>query len=516
MAYRDFQQFLQTLDQKGELKTITEPISPYLEITAIADRVMKSNGPGLLFSNVQGPPHRMGTPNPRSAVMGEPSIQGALTGVSKKYGIPVAINTMGSRKRMSLALSCDDFEEHADRIRHLLQAPINIPKSLGDKIRFLFEMKGELGSVGPREVGKGICQEIVQQGNEIDLTRFPILTCWPEDGGPYITLPLVFTHDPDTGKRNVGMYRMQLFDQTTCGMHWQMHKTGMRHMEAAGEKGKRIAVAVVLGGDPSYTFSAISPLPPGIDEMLFAGFLRRQNVELVRCKTINVQVPADAEIVIEGYVDPAERRLEGPFGDHTGYYSLAGDFPVFHATCVSQRTNPVWPATIVGIPPMEDGWMGKAVERIFMPLIQLTVPEIVDMNLPVDACFHNVAFVSIKKKYPGHAYKIMNALWGLGQLAFTKMIFVFDDDCNVQDVGEVLFRLGANCDPIRDVLLSRGPIDQLDHAAIVEGFGGKIGFDCTHKWPAENGFQRDFPKLIKMDPEVEKKIDSLWGSLNLD
>lgn len=516
MAYRDFQHFLEVLAQKHELRTITEPISPYLEITEIADRVMKADGPALVFNNVVGPPHRLGTPDPMSAVMNHPSIHPANSpSGEKRYDYPVAINTMGSRRRMSLALSCDDFEEHADRLRKLIQAPGNMPKSIADKIKMAIELGGEIKSVGPKEVGHAACQEVVMQGDEVDLTQFPILTCWPEDGGPYVTLPLVFTHDPNTRKRNVGMYRVQLYDKNTCGMHWQMHKTGMRQMEDAGEQRKRLEVAVVLGGDPVHAFSAISPLPPGIDEMLFSGFLRRENVRTVKCKTVDVYVPAEAEIVIEGYVDPTERRLEGPFGDHTGYYSLAGDFPVLHVTAVTMRSKPVWPCTIVGVPPMEDGWMGKAVERIFMPLIQMTVPEIVDMNLPVDATFHNVAFVSIKKKYPGHAYKVMNAIWGLGGLAFTKMVFIFDEDTNVQDFGEVLFRLGANCDPGRDVLHSRGPVDQLDHASVAEGFGGKIGFDCTHKWPGENGFSRHYPKLIKMSDDVKARVDSVWDKLGL-
>ncbi len=517
MAYQDFQHFLQVLEKGGELKRITESVSPYLEITEIADRVMKSGGPALLFENVVGPPHRTGTPNPMSAVMNHPSIHPASAPSGAiAYRYPVAINTMGSRRRMSLALSCDDLEDHADRLRKLLQAPGNMPKSLGEKLKFGFEMMGEVKGVGPKEVKNALCQEVVMMGDEIDLTQFPALTCWPEDGGPYVTLPLVFTHDPNTGKRNVGMYRVQLYDKNTAGMHWQMHKTGMRQMEDAGESGrKRFEVAVVLGGDPVYSFCAISPLPPGIDEMLFAGFLRRKNVETVRCKTVDVWVPADAEIVIEGYVDPSERRQEGPFGDHTGYYSLAGDFPVLHVTAVTMRSKPVWPATIVGVPPMEDGWMGKAVERIFMPMIQLTTPEILDMNLPVDACFHNVAFVRMKKKYPGHAYKVINAVWGLGQLSFTKMVFVFDEDCDVQNIGEVLFRLGANCDPSRDVIHSRGPVDQLDHASVAEGFGGKIGFDCTHKWPGENGFNRDFPKLIRMSDDVKSRIDALWPNLGL-
>jgi len=286
-------------------------------------------------------------------------------------------------------------------------------------------------------------------------------------------------------------------------------------MEDAGAAGRNLEACVVLGGDPAYMFSAIAPLPPGIDEMSFAGFLRRERVPMVKAKTVDVMVPADAEIVIEGYVDPGERQLEGPFGDHTGYYSLAEPFPVLHVTCLTMRSNPVYPATIVGQPPMEDGWMGKAVERIFLPLVRLSVPEIVDMNLPVAAAFHNMAFVSIRKKYPGHAYKVMNALWGLGGLAFTKFVFVFDHDCDVQDLQEVLFRLGANCDPMRDTLPSKGPVDQLDHASVEEGFGGKLGFDCTHKLPGENGFRRPFPKLITMSEDVKKRIDLLWPKLGL-
>lgn len=514
MSYRDFQHFLDVLESKGELKRIAEPISPYLEITEVADRVMKSAGPALLFQNPTGPTHRFGTPDPLSAVMKHSSIhpQSAPSGQGK-YEMPVAINTMGSRKRMSMALGVDDFEEHATRIRELLKP--EMPKGPIEALKKLPHLLGEVKNLAPKTVANGLCQEVVLRGDDVDLTRLPVLTCWPEDGGPFITLPLVFTHDPNTGKRNVGMYRIQVHDRNTCGMHWQMHKTGQEHMRAAGEKKQNIEVCVCLGGDPAYTFSAISPLPPGIDEMLFAGFLRRDNARLVKAKTVDVMVPADAEIVLEGYVDPSEKRLEGPFGDHTGYYSLAEEFPVFHVTCLTMRQEPVYPATIVGIPPMEDGWMGKAVERVFLPMIQLTVPEIVDMNLPVEATFHNMAFVSIRKRYPGHAYKVMNAIWGLGGLAFTKFVFIFDDDCNVQDLGEVLFRIGANTDPSRDSLMSKGPVDQLDHASVAEGFGGKIGFDCTHKLPGENGFNRNYPKLIKMSEDVKKRVDELWPKLGL-
>lgn len=510
MAYRDFQDFLAALEKGGELKRIREAVSPNLEITEIADRVMKSGGPALLFENVVGPAPRLGTPDPMSAVMGHGSIHRPATEAVQRYETPVAINTMGSRRRMSLALGVDDFEEHAQRLEALLKP--EIPRGKLEAFKRLPGILRELKGIPTRDVASAPVQERVFQGEEIDLTKLPILTCWPEDGGPFITLPLVFTHDPATGKRNVGMYRIQVHDRRTCGMHWQMHKTGMRHME---DSAKPLQVAVALGGDPALTFAAISPLPPGIDEMLFAGFLRREGVRMTRAKTVDLSVPADAEIVIEGYVDPTERRLEGPFGDHTGYYSLAAPFPILHVTAVTQREKPVYPATIVGIPPMEDGWMGKAVERIFLPLIRLSVPELVDMNLPVEACFHNVAFVSIKKRFPGHAYKAMNAIWGLGGLSFTKFVFVFDEDCDVQNLGEVLFRIGANCDPGRDALLSKGPIDQLDHASQEEGFGGKIGFDCTHKLPGENGFNRDFPKLITMAPDVVRRIDELWPKLGL-
>ncbi len=512
MAYRDFQHFLQVLESRGELKRVGVPVSPYLEITEIADRVMKSDGPALLFENVVGPPHRLGTPHPRSAIQGEPSIHSIPEG-SQGFAQSVAINTMGSRKRMSLALGVEDFEEHADRIANLLKP--EMPASKLHAARKGWEILKELKGVPPKAVSQALCQEVVFEGEEVDLTKLPILTCWPEDGGPFITLPLVFTNDPTTGKRNVGMYRVQVFDRNTCGMHWQMHKTGMRQMEDAGRAGRRLELCVALGGDPAITFSAISPLPPGIDEMLFAGFLRREGVPMVRAKTVDIQVPADAEIVIEGWVDPGERRLEGPFGDHTGYYSLAEDFPVLHVTAVTMRRDAVYPATIVGRPPMEDGWMGKAVERIFLPLIRMSVPEIVDMNLPVEATFHNMAFVSIRKKYPGHAFKAMNAIWGLGGLSFTKMVFVFDEDCDVQNLGEVLFRIGANCDPMRDTLLTKGPVDQLDHASVQEGFGGKMGFDCTHKMPGENGFNRPYPKLIEMSSDVKSRIDALWPNLGL-
>jgi 4-hydroxy-3-polyprenylbenzoate decarboxylase len=514
MAYRDYQDFLKFLESKNELVRIKEPVSPYLEITEITDRVVKNGGPALLFETVVGPTHRTSSPNVMSAVMKNPSIHPEHRPTDiRKYDFPVAINTMATRQRMSWALSCEDYEEHAERIAAMI--PPDVPKDKMLAVKKLIQMFGEAKTILPKTVTKALCQEVVWQGEDIDLRKIPVLTCWPEDGGPFVTLPLVFTHDPNTGKRNVGMYRVQIHDEKTCGMHWQIHKTGQRQMEDAGEKKQNLEVCVVLGGDPVYAFCAISPLPPGMDEMMFGGFLRRERVELVKAKTVDVMVPADAEFVIEGYVDPSERKLEGPFGDHTGYYSLAEDFPVLHVTAITMRQKPVYPATIVGQPPMEDGWMGKAVERIFLPMIKLTVPEIVDMHLPVEATFHNMAFVSIKKKYAGHAYKVMNAIWGLGGLSFTKFVFIFDEDCDVQDIGEVLFRIGANCDPMRDTLQTKGPVDQLDHASIIEGFGGKIGFDCTHKLPGENGFNRHYPKLITMAEDVRSKVDALWPKLGL-
>jgi 4-hydroxy-3-polyprenylbenzoate decarboxylase len=483
MAYESFQEFLKRLEQEDELRHITEPISPHLEITEVADRMMKSPGGGkaLVFDRPTG------------------------------YDVPVAINTLGSRKRMSLALGVCDYEEIAAEIADLIKP--EVPAGLVNKLKLLPKL-GRLATIPPRTVSRGISQEIVLTGDEINLDRIPILHCWPQDGGRFITFPLVYTYDPRTGKRNVGMYRMQVYDRRTTGMHWQLHKVGAEHHRQSEEMGQKIQAAVALGGDPALTFSAIAPLPPGIDEMLFAGFLRRKPVPMVKAKTLDLLVPADAEYVLEGYIDPYERRPEGPFGDHTGFYTPVEPYPVFHLTAITQRQNPVYPATIVGRPPMEDGWMGKAVERIFLPLIQMMVPELVDMNLPVEGCFHNLAFVSIRKRYPGHAFKVMNALWGLGQLMFTKIIFVFDHDVNVQDIGECIWRLSNNIDPERDMLLVRGPIDVLDHASRAVGFGSKIGFDCTKKTAAE-GYAREWPDAIEMSAEVRQKIDALWPRLGL-
>lgn len=483
MAYDCFQDFLARLDREGELRRISEPVSPDLEITEVADRVMKmpGGGPALLFERPTG------------------------------HSVPVAINTLGSRRRMSLALGVSDYEEIAAEIADLIRP--EPPVGLAAKLRMVPKLR-RLASLPPRIVGSGVCQEEVLTDDAVDLGELPVLKCWPDDGGPFITLPLVFTHDPVTGKRNVGMYRIQLFDARTAGMHWQIHKVGAEHHRRAEEAGRPIDVAVALGGDPAITFSAVAPLPPTIDEMLFAGFLRRKPVDVVRCKTVDLLVPASAEYVIEGRVDPQERMPEGPFGDHTGFYTPVEPYPVLRVTAITRRRRPVYPATIVGRPPMEDGWIGKAVERIFLPLVRLTVPEIVDMNLPVEGCFHNIALVSIRKRYPGHAFKVMNALWGLGQLMFTKMIFVFDQDVDVQNVAECVWRMSNNIDPERDLLLTRGPVDVLDHGSRATGFGSKVGFDCTRKM-REEGYEREWPDEITMAPEVKARVDALWPRLGL-
>ena len=486
MAYADFQDFLDRLEKAGELKRISHPVDPYLEITEISDRVMKmpDGGPALLFENPTG------------------------------SAMPLAINVFGSEKRMCMALGVDHLDDIASEIESLIKPELPAGGLLGAAKEFLPKL-ATLMKVPPKHLkGPGRCQEVVMRGDDVDLDKIPILHCWPQDGGRYITLPLVFTHDPNTGKRNVGMYRVQVYDKKTTGMHWQMHKVGAEHMRIAADKRKKIDVCVVLGGDPAIVYSATAPLPPAIDEMLFAGFLRKKPVNLVKAITVDVEVPEDAEIVIEGQIDPFERRMEGPFGDHTGYYSLADMYPVFHVTAITHRKNPVYPCTIVGRPPMEDGWLGKATERLFLPLLKLTLPEVVDMNLPVEGIFHNIALVSIKKKYPGHAFKVMHALWGLGQAMFTKMIFIFDEDVDVQNVKECLWRLGNNIDPERDTCIVRGPIDVLDHSSRTLGFGSKIGFDCTRKLPAE-GFDREWPDVIVMSEEVKERIDMMWSKLGL-
>lgn len=481
MAYTDLQEFIKLLDKKGELIYIQHPVSPVLEISEITDRVCKLHGPALLFENVQG------------------------------CSMPVLMNAFGSYKRMSLALEVEDLNALSDDVAHFMEA--EAPNTLMKKLKMIPKLS-RLAAASPRMVKDAPCQEVVYKGDAVDLTRLPVLKCWPQDGGPFITLPLVFTRHPETGVRNVGMYRMQVFDKNTTGMHWHTHKGGAQHYRVAESMGKRLEVAVAIGPDPAMTYAATAPLPDDIDEVMFAGFLRHAPVELVKCLTVNLEVPANSQIVLEGYVEPFERRIEGPFGDHTGYYSLSDEYPVFHVTCMTHRKKAVYPSTIVGRPPQEDCYMAKATERLFLPLIKKTLPEIIDMNLPLEGVFHNLAFVSIDKRYPGHAKKVMHALWGLGQMMFCKMICVFDREVNVQDLSHVLWRLGNNVDPRRDIVFVDGPVDALDHASPLPHYGSKMGIDCTRKWP-EEGFTRRWPDVIEMDLEVVDRVNKMWHKLGI-
>ncbi len=480
MAYKDLREFIELLEKKGLLKRIKTQVSAELEITEIIDRVVKKNGHALLFENVSG---------------------------SK---IPVFANAFGTMERICLALETKELDDIGARIQKLLQ--FEAPASIWEGIKML-PMVAELSSFPPKHVKSGPCKEVIQkEGFSLDV--FPILKCWQGDGGRFITLPLVFTKNPDTGRQNVGMYRMQVYDGKTTGMHWHIHKHGARDYADSKNDGK-IEVAVAIGADPAIVYSATAPLPDNIDEMMFAGFLRKKNVELIKCETVDLYVPAHSEIVLEGYVDSKERRIEGPFGDHTGYYSLADEFPVFHITCITHRRDPIYHATVVGIPPMEDAYLGKATERIFLPLMKAQLPEIVDINLPVEAVFHNLCIVSIKKRYPGHAKKIMFALWGMGQMMFAKTIIVLDDDVNVQDLREVLWATTTRFDPAKDVtIIDRAPTDTLDHASPLSNLGSKMGIDATRKG-VDEGFNREWPEALKMDERVKKKIDGLWRELGL-
>jgi 4-hydroxy-3-polyprenylbenzoate decarboxylase len=480
MPYNSLLQFVEVLSQEGELHRVTYPVRAELEITEIADRVMKSGGPALLFENVVG------------------------------KNIPVLINAFGSTKRMALALGVRDIEDIAGEIGKLIQT--KPPKSFKDKVRLAGELL-KLAGIPPKIVNDGACREVIQR--EPDLNILPALTCWPGDAGPFITLPMVFSKDPVNGTRNVGLYRLQIFDQRTTGMHWHLHKIGARQFHRQRVTNGRFELAVCLGGDPTMIYAATAPLPDQIDEILFSGFLRKKSVELIKCLTVDIEVPANSDIVIEGYVDPSEPlRREGPFGDHTGFYSLADDYPVFHVTCITHRKAPIYPTTIVGRPPMEDAFLGKATERIFLPLLRVTLPEIVDMNLPIHGVFHNLAIISIKKEYPAHARKVMHALWGLGQMMFTKILIVVDHDVNVHDLAEVTWIAGNHIDPKRDTVFVEGPVDVLDHAAPFLGYGSKIGIDATRKWPGE-GFDREWPDPIVMDDRTKEYVDSIWEKLGL-
>ena len=480
MPYRDLREFIQRLDKEGELKRISAEVDPVLEITEITHRVTRAGGPALLFERPKGSKH------------------------------PLLINMLGSERRVNLALEVHALDEVAARIRGFLD--MQAPQGLFDKIKMLPKL-AELGSFFPKTVKTGPCKEIIET-DKLDLSKFPILKCWPQDGGRFITWPLVITKNPETGKRNVGVYRMQVFDERTTGMHWQTQKHGAEHFRrarAADPKG-RIEVAVAIGADPVTCLAGILPIPPDLDEMMFAGFLRREPVDLVPCETLGLEVPASAEIVLEGYVNLGELRKEGPFGDHTGFYSLEGEYPVFHVTCVTHRKDPIYLTTIVGPPPQEDYYMGHAVERVFLPVMKMQYPEIVDISMPAEGIFHNLMIVAIRKSYPGHARKIMNAIWSLGQAMFTKVLVVVDHDVNVQDYKEVVWKTLCAIDPERDAQFMFGPMDTLDHAARMQDFGSKMGIDATRKWPSE-GFRRPWPDEIKMDETTRARVDQMWVRL---
>lgn len=481
MAYNDLREFVSALERAGELKRIPFEVDPYLEITEFADRSVKRGGPALLFERPKG------------------------------SRIPVLINAFASMRRMEIALQVGSVDEVAARITEFLE--MRVPPGLINKLKLLPKL-AEVGSFFPRIVSSGPCKEVIRRDG-FSLRELPVLHCWPLDGGPFITLPMVFSKNPVTGKRNCGMYRLQIYDERTTGMHWQTHKQGAEHHRRLLQQGrKRMDVAVAIGSDPATMYSAILPLPPDLDEMIIAGFLRGKPVEMVKCETSDIEVPANSELVLEGYLELGELRTEGPFGDHTGFYSLEDEYPVFHVTCVTGRRNPIYPTTIVGPPPMEDFYMGKAIERIFLPLMRMQLPEVRDICMPAEGVFHNLILVSIRKSYPGHARKVMHAIWGLGQAMFSKCIVVVDEEVDVQNVREVAWKALNNIDPERDIQFVLGPVDSLDHASRLPNYGSKMGVDATRKWPGE-GFTRPWPKVIRMDEGVQRRVDEMWKRAGL-
>ncbi|MBX6364826.1 MAG: menaquinone biosynthesis decarboxylase [Gemmatimonadetes bacterium] len=487
---KNLRSFLDDLERAGELVRVREPVAVRLEIAALADRAMKSpgGGPALLFER---------------PVLDDGSVS----------AIPVAINTFGSWRRMAMALGVDDVAEHGDRIAALMKP--DVPRGFWAKVQMLPKL-AELAKVPPRPFkGRPPCQEVVREGDAVDLRRLPVLTSWPKDAGPFITLPMVVTRDPETGVQNVGMYRMQVTGPRTTFMHWQRHKGGAAHFRKYRERGERMPVVVALGADPTTMYTPTAPLPPDIDEYLFSGFLRREPLLTAPATTVDLQIPAEAEIVLEGYVDPAEPfGIEGPFGDHTGFYTPPDEFPVFHVERITMRRDAIYPATIVGIPPMEDYYLGGATERIFLPLLKLTLPELVDYHMPAEGIFHNLVFVSIRKEYPGHAYKVMNGLWGQGLMSLAKVVVVVDHDVDVRNPQEVWWYALNNIDPERDIRFTLGPADDLDHAARGPAFGSKMGIDGTRKWPEEGVTRvRPWPEVVRMDPAVVAKMAPLWERL---
>lgn len=489
MSLDTLQEFVAAIEKAGELVRVTEPVRTRLEIAEIADRCMKSpgGGPALLFEH--------------------PVLE---NGQRSEY--PVAINLFGSMTRMGLALGVKDLDEIGGRISEMLN--LKVPDGLFGKLAMLPKL-AEVAKFPPRTKGKGACQEIVWRGDEVDLDRIPFLTTWPGDGGRYITLPMVITEDPKTGVRNVGMYRVQVLGRNTLAMHWQRHKSGAAHWRELAAQGKTMPVVIAVGADPASMYSGSAPLPPTIDEFIFAGFLRKSPVELCKALTCDLEVPAESDFVIEGYIDPAEPLvMEGPFGDHTGFYSLADLYPRVHVTAVTMRRSPIYPATLVGRPPMEDYYLGHATERIFLPLLRLTLPEIVDYHMPAYGIFHNLVFVSIDKQYPGQAFKVMNALWGAGLMSLAKVLVIVDKDVNVRNPDEAWWVALNNIDPERDTRFTKGPVDVLDHASQHFSFGTKMGIDATRKWKDE-GFTREWPEVITMDEATKKRVDDLWPRLGI-
>lgn len=476
MSFENLQEFIAFLEKKGSLKRIKAEVDPILEITEITDRVVKKEGPALLFEKPKG------------------------------SSIPILINTFGSFERMAWALGQNSFSQLEKILPEKL--PKEMPASISEKIKALLKLR-ELSSLKPKVVANAPCQEIAKTGESVDLNELPVLKCWPKDGGRFITLPLVVTKNQESGQQNMGMYRLQVYDKNTTGMHWHIHHDGAQNFRESDPE-KPYEAAVALGGDPATIYAATAPLPRDVDEIHFAGLLRGKPVEVVKAKTVDLFVPAQAEIVLEGYINHSETRIEGPFGDHTGYYSLPDQYPVFHIKAITMRKNPVYPATVVGKPPMEDCYLGKATERLFLPVMKTLLPELVDINLPLEGVFHNCAFVSIKKSYPRHAFKVMNAIWSLPQMMLTKFIIVVDSRVDVQNTSEVLWKVFNNVDPKRDSLITEGPLDVLDHSSSTPYYGFKMGLDATKKWK-EEGYEREWPDDIEMSEEVKELVDRRWS-----
>jgi len=485
VSFQDLREFVAFLEKRDQLRRVRAPVKRELEITEIADRVVKGvadRNRAILFEQVEG------------------------------FSMPVLINAFGTAERTAWALGVERLDELGEKVRSLLD--LKMPGSLLDKLRKGLELL-DVARAGPRLAKSGPCQEVVETASPT-IADLPVLWCWPKDAGYYVTLPLVITRDPATGLRNVGTYRMQVYDERTLGLHWQTHKGGAEHeREARRVHRERIPVAIALGGDPATIYTGTAPLPTGLDELLLAGWLRGKGVELVKCRTIDLEVPAHAEIVLEGYTDPSESRTEGPFGDHTGYYSLAHPYPVFHLTAVTRRRDAIYPTIVVGRPPMEDYWLGKATERMFLPIIRMMLPEIVDMNMPAEGVFHNLVIVSVKKRYPGQVPKVLYGLWGLGLLMLAKNVIVVDEWVNVHDLSEVAWRVTNSIDPARDLVIVQGPSDDLDHAALRHRYGGKLGIDATEKRAPLDRVEQPWPDEIRMSDEVRQRVAQRWRDYGL-